>query len=51
VFFIKLREQPLNMFRKVGLFDLIDENHLFRKTSEAIEAIEFERVKRGIFIE
>ncbi|KAI8886792.1 hypothetical protein K501DRAFT_321681 [Backusella circina FSU 941] len=51
VFFIRLREGALNMFKKAGVMDFIDERHLFRRISEAIEVIELERVKRGILLE
>ncbi|KAL7321719.1 hypothetical protein PS15m_001456 [Mucor circinelloides] len=47
VYFVRLREQPLGMFKKSGLLYLVGENHLFRKVSEAIECIELDISKRG----
>ncbi|CEP15668.1 hypothetical protein [Parasitella parasitica] len=47
VYFVRLREQPLSMFKKSGLLYLVGENHLFRKVSEAIECIELDISKRG----
>ncbi|KAI8880175.1 hypothetical protein K501DRAFT_191891 [Backusella circina FSU 941] len=49
VYFIRLREGPLSVFRKAGLLDLIDENHRFKKVSDAIEAIELDMAKRGVY--
>lgn len=50
VYFVRLREQPLQLFKKSGLLDLVGENHLFKKVSEAIEAIELDLSKRTIDI-
>lgn len=47
VYFVRLREQPFAMFRKSGLLDLVGQDHVFRKVSEAIEAIELDISKRG----
>ncbi|KAI8362631.1 sulfate transporter family-domain-containing protein [Blakeslea trispora] len=47
-YFIRLREQPLVMFRKSGLLNLVGEDHIFRKVSEAIEFIELDISKRSI---
>ncbi|KAK4511148.1 uncharacterized protein ATC70_012360 [Mucor velutinosus] len=47
VYFVRLREQPLGMFKKSGLLYLVGENHLFKKVSEAIECIELDILKRG----
>lgn len=47
VCFVRLREQPLAMFKKSGLLYLVGENHLFRKVSEAIEFVELDITKRG----
>lgn len=48
VYFVKLREQPLSMFRKSGLLDLVGTNHIFKKVPEAIEAVELDLTKRGV---
>ncbi|KAI8366376.1 sulfate transporter family-domain-containing protein [Choanephora cucurbitarum] len=48
VYFVRLREQPLDMFKKSGLLDLVGEDYLFRKVSEAIEFIELDISKRSI---
>lgn len=48
VYFVRLREQPLQLFKKSGLLNLVGENHLFKKVSEAIEVIELDIVKRTI---
>jgi MFS superfamily sulfate permease-like transporter len=40
VYFVRLREKPLALFRKSGLLDLVGQVNLFRKVSDAIEAIE-----------
>lgn len=45
VYFVRLREQPLRLFAKLGLLTLIGQGHLFNKVSEAIEAIEMKRQK------
>lgn len=47
VYFVRLREQPLGMFKKSGLLYLVGENHLFKKVSEAIECIELDISKHG----
>lgn len=49
VYFVRLREQPFAMFRKSGLLYLVGQDHVFRKVSEAIEAIELDISKRGTF--
>lgn len=48
VYFVRLKEKPLKLFRQSGLLRLVGEDHLFRKVSEAIEAIEKDRTHRGI---
>ncbi|CAO3648080.1 unnamed protein product [Mucor hiemalis] len=48
VYFVRLREQPLQLFKKSGLLNLVGESHLFKKVSEAIEVIELDLVKRTI---
>ncbi|KAI8983687.1 sulfate transporter family-domain-containing protein [Pilobolus umbonatus] len=47
VFFIKLRENPLAMFKKSGLLYLVGEDHLYRKVSDAIEYIELDITKKS----
>lgn len=49
VYFIRLRERPLSVFKKAGLLDLVDESHRFKKVSDAIEAIELDMAKRGVY--
>ncbi|KAI9320801.1 sulfate transporter family-domain-containing protein [Dichotomocladium elegans] len=46
VFFVRLRERPMMMFKKSGLYDLIGSEHLFQKVSQAIGAIEKDMAKR-----
>ncbi|KAI9475898.1 MAG: sulfate transporter family-domain-containing protein [Benjaminiella poitrasii] len=46
---VRLKEQPYEMFRKSGLLQLVGQNRLFRKVSEAIEFVELDISKRGIF--
>jgi MFS superfamily sulfate permease-like transporter len=40
VYFVRLREKPMILFRKSGLLDLMGQNNLFRKVPDAIESIE-----------
>lgn len=40
VYFVRLREKPMTLFRKSGLLDLVGQVNLFRKVPDAIEAIE-----------
>ncbi|CAO3682679.1 unnamed protein product [Rhizopus stolonifer] len=40
VSFVKLRERPMELFRKSGLLELVGQANLFKKVSDAIEAIE-----------
>ncbi|KAG0172535.1 hypothetical protein DFQ28_010610 [Apophysomyces sp. BC1034] len=47
VYFVRLRENPMELFQRAGLLDLVGENCLFRKVSDAIEAIEHDMVKSG----
>ncbi|KAI8379471.1 sulfate transporter family-domain-containing protein [Radiomyces spectabilis] len=49
VYFVRLREKPLALFKRSGLLDVVGEDHIFRKVSDAIEAIEKDMVKRGVY--
>ncbi|KAI9477920.1 MAG: sulfate transporter family-domain-containing protein [Benjaminiella poitrasii] len=40
VYFVRLREQPMALFRKSGLLEMVGVENLFRKVSDAIEVIE-----------
>jgi MFS superfamily sulfate permease-like transporter len=40
VSFVRLRERPMELFRKSGLLGLVGQANLFKKVSDAIEAIE-----------
>ncbi|KAI7881995.1 hypothetical protein K492DRAFT_128177 [Lichtheimia hyalospora FSU 10163] len=51
VYFVRLRERPMAMFEKSGLFDLVGQDHFFQKVSHAIEVIEKDMAKRGIFVQ
>lgn len=44
VYFVRLRDRPLELFRRSGLMDIVGENHLFRKVSDAIEAVEKDKL-------
>lgn len=46
VYFVRLRDQPLGMFKKSGLLDLVGQDHIFKKVPEAIEAVELDISKR-----
>lgn len=50
VYFVRLRERPLEMFERSGLLTLIGEDHRLRKVSEAIEAVERDMTKQNIII-
>lgn len=51
VYFVRLRERPMAMFEKSGLLDLVGQDHFFQKVSHAIEVIEKDMAKRGIFVQ
>ncbi|KAF7726540.1 hypothetical protein EC973_008671 [Apophysomyces ossiformis] len=40
VYFVRLREKPMVLFENSGLLKLVGRDHIYRKVSEAIEAIE-----------
>ncbi|KAI8072715.1 sulfate transporter family-domain-containing protein [Gongronella butleri] len=40
VFFVHVRERPLEMFEQAGVIDLVGKDHLFNRVSRAIEAVE-----------
>lgn len=50
VSFVKLRERPMELFRKSGLLELVGQANLFKKVSDAIEAIEKDMSSSGINI-
>ncbi|KAG2202473.1 hypothetical protein INT47_013089 [Mucor saturninus] len=50
VYFIRLREGPMSLFRKSGLLDVVGQNNLFRKVPDAIEAIERDMVNNGTLV-
>lgn len=51
VYFVRLRERPMAMFEKSGLLDLVGQDHFFQKVSHAIEVVEKDMAKRGIFVQ
>lgn len=51
VYFVRLRGQPMTLFRKSGLLDEVDQVNIFRKLSDAIESIERDMVNNGNFIQ
>lgn len=50
VYFIRLREGPMDLFRKSGLLDVVGQVNLFRKVPDAIEAIERDMVNNGTLV-
>ncbi|ORZ02493.1 sulfate transporter family-domain-containing protein [Syncephalastrum racemosum] len=44
VYFVRLRDRPLELFRRSGLMDMVGEHNLFRKVSDAIEAVEKDKL-------
>ena len=46
VYFVKVRERALKLFEGSGLLQLVGESHLYRKVSDAIEAVEKDRAQR-----
>lgn len=51
VFFVRLRENPMVLFRKSGLLELVGEENLFRKVPDAIETIERDMVNNGTYLQ
>ena len=47
VFFVRLREKPMALFRKSGLLNVVGQVNLFRKVSDAIETIEKDMVNNS----
>ncbi|KAL9547472.1 hypothetical protein PS6_007120 [Mucor atramentarius] len=47
VFFVRLRENPMALFRKSGLLNVVGQVNLFRKVSDAIETIEKDMVNNS----
>ncbi|KAI9272875.1 sulfate transporter family-domain-containing protein [Phascolomyces articulosus] len=46
VYFVKVRERAMKLFEGSGLLELVGEKNLYRKVSDAIEAVEKDRVQR-----
>ncbi|KAI9484917.1 sulfate transporter family-domain-containing protein [Zychaea mexicana] len=46
VYFVKVRDRALKLFEASGLLQLVGESHLYRKVSDAIEAVEKDRMQR-----
>ncbi|ORX44607.1 sulfate permease [Hesseltinella vesiculosa] len=40
VYFVHVKERPLEMFEQAGLLELVGKDHLFNRVSRAIEAVE-----------
>ncbi|KAI7870542.1 sulfate transporter family-domain-containing protein [Spinellus fusiger] len=51
VYFVRLRDQPMALFERSGLLPLVGKDHLYRKVSDAIEAVEKDMAKAGIIIQ
>lgn len=51
VYFVRLREKPKAMFQRAGLLDRLGPEHLVQEVSQAIEAIEKDMAKRGIYVQ
>lgn len=51
VFFVRLRDSPMVLFRKSGLLKLVGEENLFRRVPDAIETIERDMINNGIYVE
>ncbi|KAI8639784.1 sulfate transporter family-domain-containing protein [Parasitella parasitica] len=47
VYFVRLREKPMALFRKSGLLEVVGQVNLFRKVSDAIETIEKDMVNNS----
>ncbi|KAI8886925.1 sulfate permease [Backusella circina FSU 941] len=46
VYFVRLREQPMDLFEKSGLYDMIGKDYIVRRVPEAIEAIEKDMIQQ-----
>lgn len=51
VYFVRLREGPMVLFRKSGLLNVVGQVNLFRKVPDAIEAIERDMVNNGTLVQ
>jgi MFS superfamily sulfate permease-like transporter len=51
VYFVRLRERPLEMFERSGLLKLIGGDHQLRKLSDAIEAVERDMTKQNVIVQ
>lgn len=51
VYFVRLRGQPMTLFRKSGLLEVVDQINLFSKLSDAIESIERDMVNSGTLVQ
>ncbi|RCH91131.1 hypothetical protein CU097_005564 [Rhizopus azygosporus] len=50
VYFVRLKERPLGLFKLSGLYDLVGPNNFFRKVSDAIEAIEKDMMNHNMTV-
>ncbi|KAL0098043.1 sulfate transporter family-domain-containing protein [Phycomyces blakesleeanus] len=51
VYFVRLREKPMELFERSGLLDLVGKDHLFRRVPDAIEEIEKDMLNRGVVVQ
>lgn len=51
VYFVRLRGQPMTLFRKSGLLEVVGQINLFSKLSDAIESIERDMVNSGTLVQ
>lgn len=50
VYFVRLKERPLGLFKLSGLYDLVGPNNFFRKVSDAIEVIEKDMMNHNMTV-
>ena len=48
VYFVRLHDRSLDLFRRSGLLDRIGEDRIFQKVSHAIEVIEKDMLKQRV---
>ncbi|ORZ10456.1 sulfate transporter family-domain-containing protein [Absidia repens] len=51
VYFVRLRERPLEMFERSGLLELIGDDHRLRRLSQAIEAVERDMANHNVVVQ
>ncbi|KAI9261913.1 sulfate transporter family-domain-containing protein [Helicostylum pulchrum] len=51
VFFVRLRDGPMVLFRKSGLLKVVGEENLFRRVPDVIETIERDMINNGIYVQ